>query len=77
MFDLARRIFEFYDIIAIWNGGLAIYGAIIAGGITVFIVCRYKKINYLKAFDMIARGAYRSDSRQMGNFFNGEAYGRW
>ena len=67
---------SFYDIIAIWNGGLAIYGAIIAGGITVFIVCRYKKINYLKAFDMIAPGVLIGQILgRWGNFFNGEAYG--
>ena len=37
---------SFYDVIAIWNGGLAIYGGIIAGAITIFTVCRIKKIKY-------------------------------
>lgn len=65
-----------YDVIAIWEGGLAIYGAIIAGGITVFLVCRHKKIKFLKAFDAIAPAVMIGQILgRWGNFFNGEAYG--
>ena len=38
---------SFYDIIAIWEGGLAIYGAIIVGAIVVFCVSKYKKLSFL------------------------------
>ena len=67
---------SFREAIAIWNGGIAIYGAIIAGGITVFAVCRYKKIPFLKMFDSTAPGVMIGQILgRWGNFFNGEAYG--
>ncbi|MBO5845226.1 MAG: prolipoprotein diacylglyceryl transferase [Clostridia bacterium] len=67
---------SFGEMIAIWNGGLAIYGAIIAGAITILCVCRYKKINPLKAFDMVSPAVMIGQLLgRWGNFFNGEAYG--
>ncbi|MBO7250542.1 MAG: prolipoprotein diacylglyceryl transferase [Clostridia bacterium] len=64
------------EALAIWNGGLAIYGAIIAGAITVFIVCRVKKINVAKALDMVSPAVMIGQILgRWGNFFNGEAYG--
>ena len=67
---------SFYEVIAIWEGGLAIYGAIIAGGITVFLVCRYKKIKFMKMFDATAPAVMIGQILgRWGNFFNGEAYG--
>ncbi len=65
-----------YDVINIRNGGLAIYGGLIAGAITVFIICRVKKIKFLAFADcampgiMLAQGIGR-----WGNFMNGEAFG--
>jgi len=38
---------SFYDVIAIWNGGLAIYGGIIAGALTIVVICRIKKITQI------------------------------
>lgn len=67
---------SFYDAIAIWEGGLAIYGAIIAGGLTIFIVCRHKKIKFMKMFDAVAPAVMIGQILgRWGNFFNGEAYG--
>lgn len=67
---------SFMEMIAIWNGGIAIYGAIIAGAITIFCVCKYKKISAPKAFDMVAPAVMLAQSLgRWGNFFNGEAYG--
>lgn len=65
-----------YDVIAIWNGGLAIYGGIIAGGLTVYGVCRFKKIKFFKAADMAVPAVMIGQMcGRWGNFFNGEAYG--
>lgn len=67
---------SFLETLYIWEGGLAIYGGIIAGGITVFVVCRLKKINPLKALDMVAPAVMIGQILgRWGNFFNGEAYG--
>lgn len=62
--------------IAIWEGGLAIYGGIIAGGITLAIVSKIKKIKPGKAFDMVAPAVMLGQLiGRWGNFCNGEAYG--
>jgi phosphatidylglycerol:prolipoprotein diacylglycerol transferase len=65
-----------YSMIAIWEGGLAIYGGLIAGALTIFLVCRYKKIKVMKMFDSVAPGVMIAQALgRWGNFFNGEAYG--
>lgn len=67
---------SFYDVIAIWNGGIAIYGAIIAGAITIYFVCRRKKINVMKAYDMVCPAVMIGQIiGRWGNFMNGEAHG--
>lgn len=67
---------NFYEAIAIWNGGLAIYGGIIAGGLTVLGVCIYKKINFLAFADCVAPGVLLAQGiGRWGNFMNGEAFG--
>ena len=65
-----------YDVIAIWEGGIAIYGAVIAGALTIFVVSKIKKINPAKALDMAAPGVMIAQAiGRWGNFTNGEAFG--
>ena len=67
---------SFYEAIAVWEGGLAIYGGIIAGALTVFIVCKVKKISFYKVADAVAPGVMIAQAiGRWGNFFNGEAFG--
>ena len=70
---------SFLDVIAIWNGGLAIYGGIIFGIITIFVVAKVKKMSWKtlsKFFDSIAPGVMIAQALgRWGNFCNGEAYG--
>ena len=67
---------SFYDVIAIWEGGLAIYGGIIAGALTIYCVCRYKKIKPLKVLDSAAPAVMIGQLiGRWGNFMNGEAHG--
>ena len=64
------------DVLALWNGGLAIYGGIIGGCIGIVIGCRIKRVKWRRAFDMIAPGVMIAQALgRWGNFFNGEAYG--
>lgn len=64
------------EIIAIWHGGLAIHGSIIGGIITVFICCRYYKMNFLNVADCFAPALVLGQAiGRWGNFFNGEAHG--
>lgn len=59
-----------------WNGGLAIYGGIIAGVLAAFVFAKIKKINPLKLFDfaIIYIPLVQAVGR-WGNFFNQEAFG--
>ncbi len=67
---------SFYSVIAIWEGGLAIYGGIIAGALTIWLVCRHKKIKTLKMLDAVAPAVMIGQILgRWGNFFNGEAHG--
>lgn len=67
---------SFYDVIAIWNGGLAIYGGIIAGFITGFVITKIKKMNVRKLFDVGAPSVMIGQAiGRWGNFINAEAYG--
>ena len=65
-----------YNVIAVWEGGLAIYGGIIAGAIALIVVSLIKKINVFRAFDMAAPAVMIGQILgRWGNFFNAEAYG--
>ena len=47
------------DLISVFNirgGGLAIYGGIIAGAVTIFIICRKKKMNFGQVLDTCVLG---------------------
>ncbi len=67
---------SFYDIIAIWNGGIAIYGAVIAGAIAFVLAARHKKKSVLQMCDCAAPGLILGQIiGRWGNFFNAEAYG--
>ena len=67
---------SFYDVIAIWNGGLAIYGAIIVGAICVFTVSKLKKIKFMVMADCTVPAVMLGQLiGRWGNFMNGEAFG--
>ncbi|MBR4744934.1 MAG: prolipoprotein diacylglyceryl transferase [Oscillospiraceae bacterium] len=64
------------NIVKIWEGGLAIYGGIIATVLAVFLVCRKKKISMLSMMDVVSLGFLIGQCiGRWGNFFNREAYG--
>lgn len=70
------RFNDLWDIINLRTGGLAIYGGIIAGAITVYAVSRYKKISFLAMADCTAPGVILAQAiGRFGNFTNGEAFG--
>lgn len=67
---------SFFDAFKIWEGGLGIYGGIIAGGLAVLITARIKKVNFFMLADMIMPAVLIAQSiGRWGNFVNGEAYG--
>jgi len=64
------------DVFNIRQGGLAIYGGIIAGGLTVLVICFIKKIYFPAFADCVVPGIILAQAiGRWGNFMNGEAYG--
>lgn len=60
------------------GGGIAIYGGLIAGTVTVIIFCRKKKMNVFTILDTVVMGvALGQIIGRWGNFFNREAFGRY
>ena len=64
------------SVFAIWGGGIAIHGALIAGSISVFIFCRLKKIAFWNFIDVLIPSVILGQAiGRWGNFFNNEAFG--
>ncbi len=76
LFSLDYYINNPMEILKINNGGLAIYGGIIGGVITIIIFCKIKKMKILDITDYIAPVLAMAQSiGRWGNYINIEAYG--
>ena len=65
------------EILAIWKGGLAIYGGIITGVVVAIVFTRVKKISFLWFADVATVGLFIAQSiGRWGNFVNAEAFGK-
>lgn len=68
--------FNWGEAVAIWDGGLAIYGGIIAGILILLVFCKVKKIKFLAFADLGSFGLFIGQTAgRWGNFCNQEAYG--
>ena len=64
------------SIFKIWEGGIAIYGAIIGGLLAIVYLARKREQSIIKTTDIIVPGLILAQSiGRWGNFFNGEAHG--
>ena len=64
------------EIFAIWNGGIAIYGGLLAGFLVLVFFTRHRFINTWDFLDIAAPSVMIAQSiGRWGNFFNQEAYG--
>lgn len=64
------------SVLYIWNGGLAIYGAVIGAVIGVLVYCKIKKCRMSALLDLVALGFLIGQIMgRWGNFFNREAFG--
>ncbi len=60
----------------IWDGGLAIYGGVLAAFLTGIWMCKVKKVNMWSMFDLASIGFLIGQALgRWGNFFNQEAFG--
>ncbi len=63
-------------ILQIWEGGLAIHGALIASFIVAYVITRMRKKSFLKVADIVAPSLLIGQTvGRWGNFINQEAHG--
>lgn len=64
------------QIFAIWNGGIAVYGGLLAGLITLIAFCKSRDLSAFLMLDIIAPGVMAGQIiGRWGNFMNQEAHG--
>lgn len=67
---------DLLSILRVWEGGLAIYGAVIGGFFGLLCMSRVKKLSFLTLLDIAAPLVLLGQAiGRWGNYFNGEAYG--
>lgn len=65
-----------WKVFAIWEGGIAIHGALIGAVITAIVFCRVKKVSFWLIADIAAPALILGQAiGRWGNFMNQEAYG--
>lgn len=64
------------DILQVWEGGLAIHGALIASFVTAYVFTKKRKVSFLKLADVVAPSILIGQTiGRWGNFMNQEAHG--
>lgn len=65
-----------WKVFAIWEGGIAIHGAILGGTVALAIFARRHKLPFLQLTDIVAPALILGQAiGRWGNFFNSEAFG--
>lgn len=76
LFNISYYKYNLLEILAVWNGGLAIHGGIIFGVLAIYIYAKKKNYNFLKLLDIAAPSLILAQGiGRWGNFFNSEAHG--
>ena len=61
---------------AIWEGGIAIHGALLTGTVAVILFCRWRRQPFWDVLDVLVPSVALGQAiGRWGNFFNGEAFG--
>jgi phosphatidylglycerol:prolipoprotein diacylglycerol transferase len=65
-----------WEILAIWNGGIAIHGAILGGLLATWLFCRWRRVSFWQMVDILSPSLILGQAiGRWGNFFNSEAFG--
>ena len=76
LFELDYYLQNPGEIVAIWNGGIAIYGGLIAGGLTLYWYTNKKGVSLSLLVDILAPNVLLAQAiGRWGNFINQEAHG--
>jgi prolipoprotein diacylglyceryl transferase len=66
-----------YHVVAVWEGGLAIYGALIAGTFGAWLGARLANVRFVSVLDALAPGIILAQAiGRWGNWFNQELFGQ-
>ena len=66
-----------WHMLAVWEGGIAIHGAIIGGTVATIIFARVNRISLWQLLDLVAPSLILGQAiGRWGNFFNSEAFGK-
>ena len=77
LFEWDQYAGNWQSAIAIWQGGIAIHGAIIGGTIAAIIFARLNKVSVWQLIDLLVPSLILGQAiGRWGNFFNSEAFGR-
>ncbi|WP_460802113.1 prolipoprotein diacylglyceryl transferase [Microbacterium sp. GXF6406] len=69
--------FEYGSVWAIWEGGIAIFGALIGGAVGVWLGCKWTGIRFWTFADALAPGLLLAQAMgRFGNWFNHELFGQ-
>ncbi len=73
---LSRFQGEWWKVIAIWEGGIALFGGLTAGAVTVMVLCRRWGVGLPDFLDSLAPGIPLAQAvGRWGNYFNQELFG--
>jgi prolipoprotein diacylglyceryl transferase len=66
-----------WNVLAIWNGGLAIFGGLIFGAVGVYFGCRVAGLRFWSFADALVPGLMLAQAfGRLGNYFNHELFGQ-
>ncbi len=75
--NLGHMVENPMDIFKLWDGGIAIQGAIIGGGIAAYLIAKWRKIKFVDLSDTAFLWIPLAQAiGRWGNFFNQELYGQ-
>ncbi len=75
-FEWPRYAQNWLDIFAIWQGGIAIHGALIGGTLAILLFTRRHHLSFWNLLDVLTPAVILGQAiGRWGNFFNSEAFG--
>ena len=76
-YNLREYIQEPWEILAVWHGGMSFHGGLLGVCLASWFYCQRRKVNFLRLWDLIiVTVPLGLGLGRLGNFINGELYGR-
>lgn len=76
LYRTADGALDWGKIVAIWDGGIAMYGTVIVGILVAFLYCKIKNLKFAAMTDLCVMGLLIGQCiGRWGNFMNREAFG--